>query len=155
MLERGGLTSGTTGRHHGLLHSGGRYAVGDPESAAECARENRILKAIAPGSFEENGGLFVAVTDEDMDYLDVFLAACESCGIPAMVHKPAEALRLEPGLNPAVKVAVEVPDATVDPMRLVLRFFATAQRNGAELRTFHRSHRHCLLRVHRDRRAGA
>jgi len=136
LLERGGLTSGTTGRHHGLLHSGGRYAVGDAESAAECARENRTLKAIAPGSFEENGGLFVAVTDEDMDYLDVFLDACESCGIPAMVHKPAEALRLEPGLNPDVKIAVEVPDATVDPMRLVLRFFATAQRNGAELRTF-------------------
>ena len=46
------------------------------------------------------------------------------------------ALRLEPGLNPDAKVAVEVPDATVDPMRLVLRFFATAQRNGADLRTF-------------------
>ena len=136
LLERGELTSGTTGRHHGLLHSGGRYAVGDPESAAECARENRILKAIAPGSFEENGGLFAAVTDEDMDYLNVFLDACESCGIPAIVHKPAEAMLLEPGLNPAVKIAVEVPDATVDPMRLVLRFFATAQRNGAELRTF-------------------
>jgi glycerol-3-phosphate dehydrogenase len=43
---------------------------------------------------------------------------------------------MEPGLNPDVKVAVEVPDATVDPMRLVLRFFATAQRNGADLRTF-------------------
>ena len=54
LLERGELTSGTTGRHHGLLHSGARYAVNDPESAVECITENRILRRIAPGSFEEN-----------------------------------------------------------------------------------------------------
>ena len=41
VLERGELTSGTTGRHHGLLHSGARYAVGDQESAIECIKENR------------------------------------------------------------------------------------------------------------------
>lgn len=35
LVERGELTSGTTGRHHGLLHSGGRYAVNDRESAVE------------------------------------------------------------------------------------------------------------------------
>jgi glycerol-3-phosphate dehydrogenase len=136
LLERGELTSGTTGRHHGLLHSGARYAVGDQESAIECIKENRILRRIAPGSFEENGGLFVALPDDDMDYLDRFLDACAACGIPATVHKPDAALRLEPGLNPEVRLAVEVPDATVDPMRLVLRFLATAQRNGAHLRTF-------------------
>jgi len=136
LIERGELTSGTTGRHHGLLHSGGRYAVGDPESAAECIKENSTLRKIAPGSFEENGGLFVALTDDDMDYLDSFLDACAACGIPTTLHKADAALRLEPGLNPDVKAAVEVPDATVDPMRLVLRFFATAQRNGAEPRTF-------------------
>ena len=136
LLERGELTSGTTGRHHGLLHSGGRYAVGDQESAIECIKENQILRRIAPGSFEENGGLFVAVTDDDMDYLNPFLDACAACGIPTTVHKADAALQLEPSLNPDAKVAVEVPDATVDPMRLVLRFFATAQRNGADLRTF-------------------
>jgi hypothetical protein len=27
----------------------------------------RSLRRIAPGSFEENGGLFAAITDEDMD----------------------------------------------------------------------------------------
>src|SRR6266508_3922526 len=61
LLERGELTSGTTGRHHGLLHSGARYAVADAESAVECIQENRILRRIAPGSFEENGGLFVDI----------------------------------------------------------------------------------------------
>jgi glycerol-3-phosphate dehydrogenase len=68
LVERGELTSGTTGRHQGLLHSGARYAVADPASAVECSSENRILRRIAPGSFEENGGLFVALSDDDMDW---------------------------------------------------------------------------------------
>jgi glycerol-3-phosphate dehydrogenase len=136
LLERGELTSGTTGRHHGLLHSGARYAVNDPESAVECIAENRILRRIAPGSFEENGGLFVALTDEDMDYLPGFLAGCAACGIPTRTLGPAEALRLEPGLNPALRAAVVVPDATMDAMRLPLRFFATARLGGARLQPF-------------------
>ena len=136
LLERGELTSGTTGRHHGLLHSGARYAVNDPESAVECIAENGILRRIAPGSFEENGGLFVALDDEDMDYLPAFLAGCAACGIPARRLPPAEALGLEPGLSPYLRAAVLVPDATMDAMRLPLRFFATAQANGARLRPF-------------------
>jgi glycerol-3-phosphate dehydrogenase len=136
LAERGELTSGTTGRHHGLLHSGARYAVNDPESALECIAENRILRRIAPGSFEENGGLFVALSDEDMDYLPRFLAGCAACGIPTRQLTSAAALDLEPGLHPGLRAAVLVPDATMDAMRLPLRFFATAQRNGALLRPF-------------------
>ena len=136
VLERGEITSGTTGRHHGLLHSGGRYAVGDTESAVECITENRILRRIAPGSFEENDGLFVAITDDDMDHLPGFVDACEACGIPATVLTADEALRREPGLTPDVKGAVQVPDGTMDAMRLPLRFFATAQRHGAVIRSF-------------------
>ena len=36
-------------------------------------------------------------------------------------------------LNPALKAAVRVPDATMDAMRMPLRFFATAKANGAEV----------------------
>jgi glycerol-3-phosphate dehydrogenase len=133
LVERGEFTSGTTGRHHGLLHSGARYAVNDRESAVECIEENRILRRIAPGSFEENDGLFVGVTDEDMDHLPDFLRGCEASGIPTQVLRPDEALRLEPMLNPDLRVAVRVPDATMDAMRMPLRFFATARANGAEL----------------------
>jgi glycerol-3-phosphate dehydrogenase len=133
LVERGEFTSGTTGRHHGLLHSGARYAVNDRDSALECIEENRILRTIAPGSFEENDGLFVAITDEDMDYLPAFLEGCADTGIPAQQLTPEEALRLEPNLNPALQAAVRVPDATMDAMRMPLRFFATAQANGADL----------------------
>jgi len=136
VVERGEVTSGTTGRHHGLLHSGARYAVKDQGSAKECIQENMILRKIAPGSFELNNGLFVAITDEDMAYRPAFLEGLETCGIPYKEITPQEALRREPNLNPAVKAAVEVPDGTMDAMRLPLRFFATAQRNGAVIKTY-------------------
>ena len=133
LVERGEFTSGTTGRHHGLLHSGARYAVNDQESAVECIEENLLLRKIAPGSFEENDGLFVAITDDDMDYLPQVMAGCEATGIPTQLLSPDEALALEPMLNPQLKAAVRVPDATMDAMRMPLRFFATAKSNGAEL----------------------
>lgn len=136
LVERAEFTSGTTGRHHGLLHSGARYAVNDRESAVECIEENTILRRICPGTFEENDGLFVAVTEEDMEYHDDFVKGCAESGIPARELTREQALALEPNLNPDLKAAVRVPDATMDAMRMPLRFFATAQRNGADLRNY-------------------
>ena len=136
LVERGEVTSGTTGRHHGLLHSGARYAVGDRESAVECIEENQILRRICPGSFELNDGLFVAIEDDDMDYLEPFVEGCEASGIPAERLTPAQALALEPNLNPRLKAAVRIPDGTMDAMRMPLRFFATALHNGATVRPY-------------------
>ncbi|MEJ2747245.1 MAG: FAD-dependent oxidoreductase [Anaerolineae bacterium] len=136
LVERGEVTSGTTGRHHGLLHSGARYAVKDKESAVECIEENVILRRIAPGSFEENDGLFVAINDEDMAYSESFLEGCAECGIPTKRLTPEQALRREPNLNPKLKLAVQIPDGTMDAMRLPLRFFATAKHNGAVIKPY-------------------
>ncbi|MGZ4223073.1 MAG: FAD-dependent oxidoreductase [Solirubrobacteraceae bacterium] len=133
LIDRGEVTSGTTGRHHGLLHSGARYAVGDREAGVECIRENTTLRRIAPGSFECNDGLFVAVCDEDLEYLEPLVDGCTGAGIPLQRLTAEEALRLEPNLNPDLRAAVRVPDATVDPMRLILRFVATARHNGAQI----------------------
>ncbi len=136
LVERGEVTSGTTGRHHGLLHAGGRYAVKDKESAIECIEENLILKRIMPGSFEENDGLFVAITDEDEEYSQAFIESCAECGIPTRRLSREEALRLEPNLSPNLKMAVQIPDATMDAMRLALRFFASAKHIGATIKTY-------------------
>ena len=136
LVDRGEVTSGTTGRHHGLLHSGARYAVGDKESAVECIEENTILRRICPGSFEENDGLFVAIDDEDMEYLEPFLKGCAESGIPTQQLAPSEALALEPNLNPELKAAVRIPDGTMDAMRMPLRFFATAKHNGASIHPY-------------------
>src|SRR5215216_7457448 len=112
---------------------GGRVHHREPHPAPD---RPGLLRGEPPGSFEENGGLFVALSDEDMDYRPGFLAGCAACGIPTRELTPAQALALEPGLTPALKAAVWVPDATMDAMRLPLRFFATAQQSGARLRPF-------------------
>ena len=136
LLERGELISGTTGRHHGQLHCGARYAVHDPDIAVPCREESAILRRIAPASIEFNYGLFVAVSDEDASYRDTFLTACQTCGIPARGLTRSEALRMEPGLNPDIRLAVLVPDGTIDAWRLPMQFLATARRNGADIRSF-------------------
>jgi glycerol-3-phosphate dehydrogenase len=95
-----------------------------------------ILRRIAPGTFECNDGLFVAVCDEDLEYLGPLIEACTGAEIPVERLTPEQALRLEPNINPELKAAVRVPDCTVDPMRLMLRFFATARHNGADIRPY-------------------
>jgi glycerol-3-phosphate dehydrogenase len=80
--------------------------------------------------------LFIAVCDEDVEYLEPLVDACTAAGIPVQRLMAKQALGLEPNLNPELRTAVRVPDATVDPMRLILRFFATARHNGADIRPY-------------------
>ena len=137
MLERGDLCHGTSGRTHGLLHSGGRYAVKDKESAVECIDENTILRKIVPQVIEPNGGLFIAIDEGDLAYAEQFIESCEECHIPLEELKPQEALKLEPNINPKVLSAFLIPDGTFDPLRLALAFAGTAKHNGAKFRTYH------------------
>lgn len=136
LLERGEIASGTTGRNHCLLHSGGRYAVKDQESAIECIEENMLLRKIMPQAMELNGGLFVAVDDSDMAYQPLFLAGCEATGIPTRVMSGDEARRIEPYLSEDVISAVWVPDGVFEPMRMCYSFLATAKKNGARVLPF-------------------
>src|SRR5260370_6205645 len=65
LVEKGDLASGTTGRSHGLLHSGGRYCVNDEQAAIECVEEGRILRRIPRSTVEDTGGYSVSVTEEN------------------------------------------------------------------------------------------
>jgi glycerol-3-phosphate dehydrogenase len=136
LIEKGALLSGTSGRHHGLLHSGARYAVHDPVAAQECIVENRILRQIAPASIEQNDGLFVAIDDADLAYKTTFLQSCNAHGIPTREITPEHARAIEPALNPELQLAVQVPDATMDAWRLPLQFLATAKAKGADIHHF-------------------
>lgn len=131
LVERGEIASGTTGRNHCLLHSGGRYCVKDQESAIECIEENMILRKIMPESMELNGGLFVAVNDSDMAYLPKFVEGCEATGIPYKQYSGDEARTLEPYLSEKTIAAVWVPDGVFEPMRMCMAFLATAKKNGS------------------------
>ncbi len=100
LVDRLDLAEGTSGRFHGLLHSGGRYAVKDPPAARECIAENRILRRVAADCIEDTGGLFVTTPWDDPAYADRFAQACRETDIDCEEIPVAQALRDEPGLNP-------------------------------------------------------
>ncbi len=138
VVERGAIASGTTGRNHCLLHSGARYCMSDPVSAKECAQENAILRSIMPQAMELNGGLFVALNEEQLAYKSRFQEACRTCGIEAQWLEPEQVLALEPNVHPDNLGAFYVPDGVFDPLRFCLSFLATAKRNGADVFPFTR-----------------
>ena len=141
LVERGDIADGATGRNHGLLHSGARYAVKDGESARECIVENRILRRIAPHCIEDTQGLFIPLPeDEDagygLDYQKDFIRACRDAGIEAEAMEPREALALEPSVNPRLIGAVKVPDGSVDPFKLCAANILDARLHGAKVLTY-------------------
>ncbi|MFP5417022.1 MAG: anaerobic glycerol-3-phosphate dehydrogenase subunit GlpA [Actinomycetes bacterium] len=145
LVERVDLGQGTTGRFHGLLHSGGRYVVSDPGSATECAEENAIMRRIQADAVEDTGGFFVTLADDDPGYADQFLAGAAATGVPATEIPVAEALRREPRLDPRIKRAIEVQDGSVDGWQLVWGAARSAMAYGAKVLTYHR-----VTKIERD-----
>lgn len=137
LVERLDFTAGATGRNHGLLHSGARYAHTDPESAAECIKENMILRRIARHCVEDTGGLFVTLPEDSLEYQDSFVQDCLKAGIQADVLDPKLALEMEPAVNPDIIGAVKVPDGAVDPFRLTTANVLDARIHGADIITYH------------------
>lgn len=137
LIERYDFTNGATGRNHGLLHSGARYAVNDPESAAECIQENQTLRRIARHCVDPTDGLFITLPEDDLAYQARFVECCHKAGIRAEVIDPDEARRLEPAVNPRLIGAVRVPDASIDPFRLTMANLVDARRLGATLLNYH------------------
>jgi len=138
LVERNDIATGATGRNHGLLHSGARYAVKDPESAAECIKENIILRRIASHCVETSGGLFITLPEDEqcgygLDYQEVFIEACNRVGIDADRIRPEHARREEPAVNQRIIGAVRVPDGSVDPFRLCSDNILDARIHGADI----------------------
>src|SRR5215208_3679358 len=113
LVDRADLAEGTSGRFHGLLHSGGRYVVKDPVAAEECVAENAVLRRIVPDCIEDTG------------------VPAEEIGVDA-------ALRMEPRLNPRIKRAFTVPDASIDVWKTVWSLARGAKEHGARILTYHR-----------------
>jgi glycerol-3-phosphate dehydrogenase len=137
LVERFDLGTGTSGRWHGLLHSGARYAVRDQESARECIEENTTLRRIAPHTIEDIGGLFVLLPGDDEGYAGQFAEGCRASGIPAEELSAAAAHRREPLLAPDVKLAFAVPDGGIDSWALLRSMAADAEARGCHVLVRH------------------
>jgi glycerol-3-phosphate dehydrogenase len=138
LLERGSLASGTSGRFHGLVHSGGRYAVSDPAAASQCAHESAVLARIAPQVVHATGGIFVLCGDDDPGYVDRWEHGIRAAGVDAREIPVDEALRREPLLTPAARRAFVVRDAVCEGPALCTALSGAARAAGADVREFHR-----------------
>lgn len=152
LVERSDLATGTTGRYHGLLHSGGRYVVKDPQAARECIEENRILRRIMPMCLEDTGGFFVVTPEDDPAYAPKFVEGCRAAGIPVEEVPLRQMLREEPLLNPRISRCFRVPDAAADSWLAADLNAKSAQEYGSQVLTYHRVEK-LLLRG--DKVAGA
>lgn len=132
LVERSDFTSGTSGRYHGLLHSGARYVESDPISARNCIEENAVLRRIAPATIEPTGGYFVATPEDPDDYLERFPSACAAAGIEAEPVRLDDLFRAEPLLSREIRAAYRVPDAALEPWELVDANLASAREHGAQ-----------------------
>jgi len=133
LVDRGGLSSGTSGRSHGLLHSGARYAEADQVGAEECIEENQTLRSIAGECIRDTGGLFVQLSQDDADYFEEKRAACEDIGIETELLDRAEARERVPGLSEDIERAMWVPDGAIYPSRLGAANAADAEAHGATI----------------------
>jgi glycerol-3-phosphate dehydrogenase len=137
LVDREDLAMGTSGRFHGLVHSGGRYVVKDADAAKECAHENGIIRHVAADCIEDTGGLFVTTPYDDPAYADRFVAGCRASGVPCEEIEPAQALRDEPRVNPRISRAFRVPDASVDVWKMVWALAHGARKRGARILPYH------------------
>jgi glycerol-3-phosphate dehydrogenase len=129
VAEKDDLAQGTSGRYHGLLHSGGRYVITDPASARDCAAENAILRRIAPSTIEDTGGLFLSAAPDPLEYADQWLTACAACDVPAEEVDLATVFMSEPRLARDLQRAFRVADASLDSFDL-LHLLAAAIRDA-------------------------
>jgi glycerol-3-phosphate dehydrogenase len=137
LIEKRDLTHGTTGRYHGLLHSGGRYVVKDPVSATECIHENRILRKTHAHCIENTGGFFVVTPEDEGPYPDKFLEGCRATGVDCAEISVSDALRREPLLNPAISRVFEVPDGSADSFLATHATAQAARHAGAQILIYH------------------
>jgi glycerol-3-phosphate dehydrogenase len=152
LVEQYDLGQGTSGRYHGLLHSGGRYVITDPLSAQECARENEILRRLAPAAIEDTGGYFVATPADPPDFPDRWLSACIELEVPANEITPDVARRSEPALSSRLSRVFQVRDATLDSFDLAHMLLDSIREAGGAVYLHHRT---LSLRQEGDRVTGA
>jgi glycerol-3-phosphate dehydrogenase len=137
LVERRDLAYGTTGRFHGLLHSGARYVVKDSPAARECYEENQILKRIMPQCIEDTGGFFVLTPHDDPAYVTQFVEGCYTAGIPLEALSVSQMLKQEPLLNPLIQQCFRVPDASADSFLATALNAESARQYGAQVLTYH------------------
>lgn len=145
IIDRADAVSGTSS------HGEGNLLVSDKGPGPELALAQHARRRWAglaadlraesghdfPGiEFEAKGGVVVATTEAGAEPLRAFAASQRAAGVDARELAIADALALEPALNPAVTAAIHYPeDAQVQPVIAAEAMLRAARTAGAVVRT--------------------
>lgn len=143
VVERGAVASGTTASGEGnllvsdkapgpelamALHATALW----PSLVAELSEELGLQ--FPHMEYEPKGGVVVATTEVGAAPLLEFAASQRVVGVQAEVLSAADALRLEPDLNPAITAAIFYPqDSQVQPLIAAEALLASAKLHGARI----------------------
>lgn len=135
LVERGEIGCETSTHFHGELHSGGRYAVKEPEAAKKCIHENKILKDIAEDYITDTGGLFLKLDEDAEEYFQKKKEMCEKCGIETEVVQGDQLREEIEALSENVDKGLRACDAVLQPTALMQATLKDAENHGAEILT--------------------
>ena len=133
VIEKGNIIGGTSGKFHGMLHSGARYAMNDVKAAQESIMDNKVISEIAPFCIENTGGMFIALNDEDLSFKSKFEEGCKQSNIPIESISTESALKEEPFLNSSIKAAYKVPDKVINSFKFITSLLLTSKRESAKI----------------------
>jgi glycine/D-amino acid oxidase-like deaminating enzyme len=110
-------------------------------SRAESGAASGVAVRIAPPhtpfpdiEYDRKGGIVVATTEEGAEPLRAFARSQAAVGVEVEHLSAAEALALEPHLNPAITAAVHYPqDAQLQPVVATEALLASARRAGVRV----------------------
>lgn len=129
VVDQGDLAHGTSGRFHGLLHSGARYVLTDPVAAGQCQTENLCLRRIAGPYIEDTGGVFAAPPEVPDRLIDQWKQGCQAANIPV-----AESVVVK-GLNSRWNRVFSVNDGVINGYPLLQALARGIEEGGGRVLT--------------------
>lgn len=143
VVDRGAPAAATTARGEGNLLVSDKAPGPELDLALEAAAQwpgltaelaAELGDAFPAIEYERKGGIVVALTEAGAEPLRAFARSQAAVGVETADLTAAEALALEPDLNPALTAAVHYPqDAQVQPVVAAEALLASARRAGARV----------------------
>ncbi|MCI2976285.1 MAG: FAD-dependent oxidoreductase [Ferrimicrobium sp.] len=133
IVEANEIGLGTSGRFHGLLHSGGRYLVTDPKAAKDCYLENQLLRKLAPSAVVPTGGYFVKKFGDEDSFEQRWLDQASELEVPARPVDVKELRQELPMLAKDIERAYWVPDGVLEGFKMLRMLVDALQSRGASL----------------------
>jgi glycine oxidase len=139
VFDRGALGDGASRVAAGMLAPVSEADAGEPAllraGIASAARWPAFAAELGLEAYRRCGTLVVARDADEAEALDRELALREELALPVTRLLGSAARRLEPGLAPGVRAALDVPDDhAVDPRALVEALVLACERAGVTLR---------------------